>query len=282
MVGEVTEHAFVDSHGARLVAAVHEPPDGAWAAVIFLHGWAGYRMGAHRMLYQAAAAAARAGLVAIRFDFRGRGDSEGDTMAACLATMIEDTVAICRWVHSRWPELPVFLVGDCSGCEVAIGAAPLVPQVRGLVLWSAPIIGDQRQEAEAAKRRAVIADYVRKAFSIESWRKLVCGAIRWDQVWKAIRRGGRGEREESTDADRQIPWTQRFLQFSGPVLFIYGGADPTAPAAIEVYRRLSGQAGREFELHVVEGANHAFYGLEWKREVIERTIGWISAQVRRG
>ena len=78
-----------------------------------------------------------------------------------------------------------------------------------------------------------------------------------------------------TAEDVKIPWLERFAAFSGPMLFIYGGADPTAKACIEFYRHLCRLNRRHFDLHTIQGSNHAFYGLSWRRQLIDVTAGWI-------
>jgi len=126
------------------------------------------------MLVAAARESTSRGYASLRFDFRGRGDSGGATMAATLTTMIEDTLAAASLPSRRArARSPSSSSGDCSGCEVAIGAAPSLADVRALALWSAPIIGGAREVLRCAKSRAVRASYARKLFSAQSWRKLL-------------------------------------------------------------------------------------------------------------
>ena len=263
------------SSGESLVAALHVPSDAPRAGLIFLHGWAGYRVGAHRMLVAAAREATSRGYASLRFDFRGRGDSGGATMATTLTTMIEDTLAAAAFLRTELGPLPLVLIGDCSGCEVAIGAAPSIDDVRALALWSAPIIGGAREASDAAKTRAVRSSYVRKLFSPQSWRKLVTGAVRWDLIRRALARGGKGAGEEGSAADAHIDWDARFLSFKGERSFIYGAADPVTPACVDFYRALSARAGSSFNLHSIDGANHAFYSAAWQREVIALTLDFL-------
>lgn len=211
----------------------------------------------------------------MRFDFRGRGDSGGKTFSATLSTMIEDALQAAEVLRGEAKVEALAYVGDCSGCEVAIGAGDRTPGLQAMVLWSAPIIGGSRAAAETAKRRGVLAAYARKVFSPSTWRKLARGAVRWDMVRRALSRGGKGAGEEGALSDAAIDWRARFFAFSGPRLFVYGGADPVTPACIEAYRRLCTDAGCEFELHIVEGANHAFYSAAWQTEVISVTLRWL-------
>ncbi len=271
------QHFVFTNDGQQLLGVLHLPGKPARVGLVFLHGWPGYRVGAHRLLLKAAREAARRGFAALRFDFRGRGDSEGATLDTTLVTMISDAVVAARELRDRAGVEALAFVGDCSGCEVAIGAGPSTPGLRAMALWSAPFIGGERAAAESAKRRSVYGVYLRKLFSPQSWRKLLTGAIRWDLVTRALARGGKGKGEEGAVEDRDVDWDGSFLAFGGRRLFIYGSADPVTPPCIEFYRALSRRARTELELHLVEGANHAFYSSPWEREVIGVTMDWLAA-----
>ncbi len=272
-------HLFFDSHGQRILGVLHTP-DGPPrpGALVFLHGWAGYRIGPHQMFTKAARMAAEMGFAALRFDFRGRGDSQGDAAATTLSTMIEDAQRAVEVVCEETGVERVALIGDCSGSEVAIGAATLDERVDSLVLWSAPIVAGDRAQADAAKRRSIYATYVGKLFRRETWAKLLGGRLQPGMILRAITRGGKGAGEEGAASDREIDWYRRFVDFAGEVLFIYGGNDPTTATALEHYGELSRAAGRELNQHVVEGANHAFYSLGWEREVMEVSLDWLATR----
>ncbi len=275
-------HLFFHSQGHRLLGVLHTPdePPARPGALVFLHGWAGYRIGPHQMFTKMARRACRDGFPCLRFDFRGRGDSEGDARRTTLSTMIEDALAAVEMVCAEVGVERVALIGDCSGGEVAIGAGPLDGRIDALVLWSAPIVGGDPAlagEAAAAKRRGVYAEYMRKLFRRETWAKLLGGSLQPRMILRALRRGGRGAGEEGAQEDRRIDWRDRFLSFSGEALLIYGGNDPTAPSALRHYRALTEEAGRAWHSHVVEGSNHAFYSLAWEDEVMGAGLDWLSA-----
>ncbi len=270
---------FFPSQGLRVLGVLHMPATRSCAAaLVFLHGWAGYRIGPHQMFTKMARRAAELGFPSLRFDFRGRGDSEGEAESTTLATMIEDTCAAVEMVCEETGVERVALIGDCSGSEVAIGAGVLDERIDSLVLWSAPIVGGDRSEAEAAKRRSIYAAYLGKLLRRETWAKLFSGRLQPDMIVRALRRGGKGAGEDGAEQDREIDWYHRFVAFPGEVLFIYGGNDPTTPSALKHYEELSRQAGRRFNHHVVEGANHAFYSLSWENEVMDTSLSWLAAR----
>ena len=120
------QHFFFENEGEQILAVVHVPVQRHEAALLLLHGWAGYRIGPHRMLLKLARAATEQGFVTMRFDFRGRGDSGGEPAVTTLSTMVSDTVAAAHVLAEQYHASRVALIGDCSGSEVAIGAAPLI------------------------------------------------------------------------------------------------------------------------------------------------------------
>ncbi len=276
MIDISERHFFFENEGESLLGVVHVPERQRCGALLLLHGWAGYRIGAHRMLVKLARAATQQGFVAMRFDFRGRGDSGGDAGATTLSTMISDTVQAASVLTDEYEVARVSLVGDCSGSEVAIGAGSLIAAADSMVLWSAPMVAADRSAARQAKRADVLRQYVRKVFRAETWRKLLGGRLRLDMIRQTMKRGGAGAGEETAPTDREVDWLGRFGEFRGERLFIYGGSDPGAPSAQQHYQRLSTEAGCAFNCHVVAGANHAFYSLAWEREVIETTLDWLA------
>ena len=272
------KHCYFESGGCRLLSVLHTPDPGVGGkplALIYLHGWAGYRIGPHQMFTKMARSAAEQGFTSLRFDFRGRGDSEGDTEETTLTTMIADAVQATEFVTSETGLARVALIGDCSGSEVALGAGPLHPAICEMVLWSAPIVGADRTATDRAKHRYIVGEYFRKVFRRETWAKLVGGRLQAGQIWKAVKGGGKGAGEEGAVPDLEIDWLDRFLRFPGERLFIYGGNDPTTEGCLVYYESLCRRAGKEFNQHMVPGANHAFYSLAWENEVMSTSLDWL-------
>jgi dienelactone hydrolase len=196
--------------------------------------------------------------------------------------MIEDAQQAVEVACEETGVERVALIGDCSGSEVAIGAGVLDERVDSMVLWSAPIVAGDRSEADAAKRRSVYSTYISKLFRRETWSKLIGGRLQPGMILKALTSGGKGAGEEGAESDREIDWYHRFVDFDGEVMFIYGGNDPTTESALEHYRELSREAGREFNHHIVEGANHAFYSLGWEQEVLSVSLDWLAGRYDAG
>ncbi len=277
------QHVYFTNNKERLLGAYHRPDADAALplGIVMLHGWAGYRIGAHQMFTKLARRAEARGFHCLRFDFRGRGDSEGDAAATTLTTMISDAGVAVDWLVEHAGVEHVALVGDCSGAEVAIGAGVLREVITDMALWSAPIVGADRSGADKAKKLGIIRQYASKLFRRQTYAKLFGGRLDLKMIGKALSSGGKGAGEQGSDDDAGIDWLGRFVGFAGEVLFIYGGNDPTAPEAMRHYETLSRRAGRDYQCHVVRGANHAFYSVQWENEVMDTTVEWLLRQAAR-
>lgn len=275
------QHCYFNSEGRRLLAVTHLSDasiERQPVALVYLHGWAGYRIGPHQMFTKMARRAEEAGFCSLRFDFRGRGDSEGDTQTTTLTTMIEDTIHAIDFLVCQTGVERVALIGDCSGSEVAIGAGPLHPAVVAQVLWSAPIVAGDRAGTDRAKKKTMLAQYGRKLFRRETWAKLVGGRLQVGQIAKVIGGGGKGAGEQGAASDKDIDWLKRFVSFQGERLFIYGGNDPTTAASVTHYEGLCKEAGRDFTKVIIPGANHAFYSVAWENQVIDASLEWLKSR----
>ena len=75
----------------------------------------------NKVAYTLARTFARQGAAAIRFNFRGVGESAGKY--ADGIGEIEDALAVTSWAQRRWPSRPVYLAGFSFGGRVALRAA---------------------------------------------------------------------------------------------------------------------------------------------------------------
>ena len=271
---------FLNSRGESLVGVCYMPTQEPRGALLFLHGWSGYRTGPHQMLTRAARHFGALGWASLRFDFAGRGDSEGDTETATLATMRDDCFGALKLLRAEVKTGPIIAVGLCSGCEIAVAAAR--EPWDGIALWSAPIFAALPAESGQDKKRAAnLGKYARKLLNPQTYLKIVRGEVDTAAVGKAMKGGGgaAGKNVESHQAGQLPPGFRKqsladWKNYRGPVLQIYGDADPIAPDARAWYETHGVRAPR---VETVAGANHSFYGLEWERQVFDFTDNWLGA-----
>lgn len=88
----------------------------------------------NKVVYTLARSFRRLGAHAVRFNFRGVGDSTGRFDEGIGET--HDARAVIAWARRRWPGLPVYLAGFSFGAMVAFNASR---QIGGLVLVAPPV-----------------------------------------------------------------------------------------------------------------------------------------------
>jgi alpha-beta hydrolase superfamily lysophospholipase len=119
-----------------LFAWVHQPGDGAArGAVILCQPLARERTAAHSTFRLLAERLAQAGLVAIRFDYEGTGDSAGcDEDPGRVAAWLESVAHAAALARSLGAP-SVALVGMRMGALLAATAAPRLGDLAAVVLW---------------------------------------------------------------------------------------------------------------------------------------------------
>lgn len=160
--------------GAELVGILAEP-DGppADVGVLIIVGGPQYRAGSHRQFTLLARHLATNGYVALRFDYRGMGDSEGETrdftsaqpdIAAAIGALIAASPGVRR----------VMLWGLCDAASAVLMylAEQPDPRVSGLTLLNPWV-----RSASSMARAQVKHYYMRRLLEPTFWRKLLDGGI---------------------------------------------------------------------------------------------------------
>jgi dienelactone hydrolase len=210
-----------------------------------------------------AAATSESGMIAIRFDKRGNGQSGGRSESATVTDFAEDVRAIVRWLEKRPDVDPkrIAVAGHGEGAWIGLMAAARERRIAALVSIAGPsttgaeaVLEQQRLELEGLKlppeerdKRIALQQQVHSA---------VLTGKGWDNVPPQVRK----------EAD--TPWFQSLLAFDPakvlddvrqPMLFVHGALDRQVP--VEHVEKLSDLARKEsksksVEVVVVRGVNH--------------------------
>ncbi|MCA9751579.1 MAG: alpha/beta fold hydrolase [Gemmatimonadetes bacterium] len=157
---------------------MRETPDGGEirGTVLFAHAFGSSKdlRGTVRM----ARALAERGWVAVRFDFTGLGQSDGDFADTDLATNVADVKAMAAWLAAAG-QAPRVLVGHSLGAVASFLAAPELPEVGVVVALAAPASTEQLRERlaqyapELAAGRATSAEVEVAGKSVRIGRRLL-------------------------------------------------------------------------------------------------------------
>ena len=135
-VPALTGDHYVAADGTSLPLAVWPARNGPPKAVILgLHGFGDYR----DAFEEPAEIWSKAGIVTYAYDQRGFGKSPTRGRWPGTDTLVEDATAVAALLHERYPDLPIYVVGESMGGAVALVATDRGLEADGMIL-SAPAV----------------------------------------------------------------------------------------------------------------------------------------------
>jgi exosortase A-associated hydrolase 1 len=272
-----------DCGGERLYGVASVPAAPARRGVLVVVGGPQYRAGSHRQFVLLARQLAAAGIAAMRFDYRGMGDSEGAPRD--FEAIGDDLRAATDQFLATVPQLEeVVLWGLCDGASAALCHAASDPRISGLVLLNPWV----RTELSIAK--TTLKHYYRKRL-LEAglWRKILQGRFDFAGAARslaalartALRPGRTPAGPPGADAALPQRMCGGLERFAGRVLFIIGGADLTGrefcdmAASAPAWRRLL--AAPRVTRRELAAADHTFSRRDWHDQMASWTCDWIRA-----
>ena len=118
-----------------LAAVLHHPPGPHRGVALFAHCFTCSKdVRAARAI---SAALADQGIVTLRFDFTGLGESEGDFAQTTFSSSLDDLVDAADWLRQR-VAAPSILVGHSLGGAAVLAAAHRIDEVRAVATIGAP------------------------------------------------------------------------------------------------------------------------------------------------
>ena len=148
--------------GLRLAGVVHHPQiEDTGLGVVVAHGMLSSKdSDKHRSICEAVATG---GATALRFDFRGRGESDGDPADLTVSNEVEDLLASIAFLRKR--DLSrIAVVGSSLGGTVALLAGAVNRDLAGLVTIAAPaLLPDRPRQAWGGSGTVAVGDLVEVA-----------------------------------------------------------------------------------------------------------------------
>ena len=250
-------------------------------AVLIVVGGPQYRVGSHRQFVLLARGLAAAGYPALRFDYTGMGDSEGELHSFDAAG--PDLRAALDALARACPAAGRFVVwGLCDAASAALMFATEDPRVTGIVAANPWV----RSGATLAVARLKYY-YVSRLLQGDFWHKLLRGGLRWGDSWRSLMGSLAGARSRGPDAASggddgpfQAVMAWGLARLRGGALLILSGNDLTAKEFIEyaassdTWRRLL-QDPKVSRVDLAE-ADHTFSQRGWLEQVIAETIAWLN------
>ncbi|MBW2263271.1 MAG: alpha/beta fold hydrolase [Deltaproteobacteria bacterium] len=241
---------FENARGQQIAGALHRPS--GWAeggpCVIVCHGMLSSKDSPKHTLF--AQQFSERGLLALRFDFAGRGDSHGDMQELTVAGEVQDLAAAVALVNSMGVG-SVSLVGSSLGGAVAVLHAGKFGHIASLVTL-----------ASVSRPAALFRDLLSRE-QIERWKTTGTHAFEEGSL-------GYGFYEDALTQDVLAA----AARITCPALFIHGSKDEVVPPSSS--QDLHDAAAGRKRLIVIDGADHRFSDTTHLKQALDLVLGWIA------
>jgi exosortase A-associated hydrolase 1 len=274
-------------HGDWLYGIASVPEQASRRGVLIVVGGPQYRVGSHRQFALLARNLAAQGIPAMRFDYRGMGDSDGAPRS--FEDVAQDLQAAIDKFMAAVPDISeVVIWGLCDAASAALFYAGQDPRVCGLVLLNPWV----RTSGGFAK--ATLKHYYRdRLLQPELWKKIFSGRFDYAAAAGSFARllgAAAGKKASAPPAEPGqaiaiAPLPERMLSgigaFKGKVLLILSGADLTAQEFSDLAKG-SRKWQRELSSvrvtrHRLDAADHTFSRRIWRDQVSAWTSDWIKS-----
>jgi len=175
------EHVWIESRNKRLSAMLHLPESfkQGMPLVVCCHGFTGNKVGYNHLTLNLAVSLENSGYGALRFDFLGSGDSDGDfSTDTVVSGWQQDLINVLHWVESQeqFSNSPIILYGHSLGGLIVLTYKDLNKRLAGRIVF-APVTSPIENFKDVILKEELwskslagekVENFFDKAFTLES------------------------------------------------------------------------------------------------------------------
>lgn len=251
---------FINNMGEKISGVIHVPDKIPAPTVVFCHGFTGHKIEDHRLFVRAARRISREGIVVVRFDFRGSGESEGEFENMTISSEISDLNAVLNFLMDRNEVLhdKIGVVGLSLGGVISILTSAQNQVVKAVCTWSSPaelkLVSTNIEKSFGTSSGKSEKDYIDLPTGYRVGKNFFIDALKHDILGSCTKISPR------------------------PILIIHGSEDPVVP--VQHAQMLYDKAGEPKKLVTIDGAGHTFSRRDLEDKVIEITLEWLKESLK--
>lgn len=289
IAGRVWEEVARLGNEGQLLGIVSNPPrlHAERPIVILLNAGVLHRVGPHRLHVSLARQLAQRGLLAVRLDLGGLGDSPATSIAGTFTeSAVADVRAAMTDLSNRFGARRFVIFGLCSGADNGLAAALEDERIAGLVLLDPHSYRTRRSQLrKIAQRVTAMGNPVTVArWGLDTAARVVRqqAAARLARLRARLARGGEGAEAEPPAQGREAPppdiFRERLTQLADrgvKLLAVYSGAYGDRynhrDQLFELFPELRGRIDHEY----FPTANHMFTELAVQGALLTVVTTWL-------
>ena len=250
-----------DSAGKTLRGMLHlpagRPPH---PAVMLCHGFTGHRIEVHFLFVRIARELQARGLAALRFDFAGSGESDGEFADMTMSGEVNDAEAALEFLRAQ-PAVDEDRIG-VAGLSLGGGVAAMLARRRADDLRAVALLS-------AVAEPARILSFIRTGkFEAQLAER---DYIDWDGLM--VRRRFLQDLEGCRPGED-------IAGYGGPVLIVHGSEDAVVPPSeAYTFRKAHAESPGLTRLEIVRGAGHTYNSLEHTAEVCRLLTAFFAERI---
>ena len=278
------EYPVVFGGQSPLVGIVTEPDTTVTGAPVclFLNAGLGHRVGPSRVYVKLARRLAEAGVVSLRFDFSGIGDSPpSPSRADAEERAVSETSQAMDYLGRSLGTSTFVALGLCSGANTAFALARQDPRVTGAVLINATMLpsAHSEQQRSEALRRAQAHHHGDRFVHGRSWLRVLTGRSDFRGLTRSMlllaRRTFGLDRAPRRDVDLgELPELGRR---GVELLAVFTDGDIGLELLATHVGRFENLASLpRFELEILRETDHILTSLWAQTDVEEKVLAWMA------
>jgi alpha/beta superfamily hydrolase len=286
------EAVWIDGPNGRLFGIVHHPEQASSppACVIMVNSGHLNRTGPQRLYVIAAREWARHGLMVLRIDLAGIGDSAPVKLVMHFdGLLIGDIGAAVEYARRELKARSIYVQGLCAGARAAIRYAATDDRLAGVLAWSCPIVSsgpglppspyEKPQHVSAFRARSTVSQplaSVRELKFLRLWwwrNRLRHGARELSQIGISLWHLVKGEKQGSNPF---LAAADKLMDGSHRILWVYGASDHVPLGEFrDRYANVPEDSTAARGYCVIPYGTHTFNAVESQAAAIDLTRRWI-------